>query len=144
MKTFNVFTSNSARSILAEALVTTISQGKLKAFSAGSHPNVDFHPIAEVLAIEMNYPKEKLRSKSWNEFSNANALHMDFIITVCDNAKGEICPIWLGHPATIHWGLPDPALAKESYEEQKKVFCDIRDQLKEKIQTLISFTQYIK
>ena len=146
MKTFNVLflcTGNSARSIIAEALVTTISQGKLIGYSAGFHPKGIVHPIAEDLAIEMGYPKEKLRSKSWNEFSNPEAPKMDFIITVCDNAKGETCPIWPGHPATIHWGLPDPALAKGSHEEQKKVFYDVRDQLKEKIQTLINFTQYI-
>ena len=146
MKTFNVLflcTGNSARSIIAEALLTTISQGKLIGYSAGSHPTGLVHPIAEELAIEMNYPIEKLRSKSWNEFSHPNAPHMDFIITVCDNAKGETCPVWPGHPANIHWGLTDPALAEGSYEEQKKVFCDVRDQLKEKIQTLINFTQYI-
>ena len=145
MKTFNVLflcTGNSARSIVAEALVTTISQGKLIGYSAGSHPKGIVHPIAEELAIEMNYPIEKLRSKSWNEFSHPEAPHMDFIITVCDNAKGETCPIWPGHPATIHWGLPDPALARGSYEEQKKIFYDVRNQLKEKIQTLINFTQY--
>jgi arsenate reductase len=145
MKTFNVLflcTGNSARSIIAEALVTTMSQGKLIGYSAGSHPKDLVHPIAEELAIEMNYPKEKLRSKSWDEFSNPNAPNMDFIITVCDNAKGETCPIWPGHPATIHWGLPDPALSQGSYEEQKKAFFDVRDQLKEKIQTLINFTQY--
>ena len=145
MKTFNILflcTGNSARSIIAEALVTTMSQDKLIGYSAGSHPTGLVHPIAEELAIEMNYPIEKLRSKSWDEFSHPEAPKMDFIITVCDNAKGETCPIWPGHPATIHWGLPDPALARGSYEEQKKVFCDVRDQLKEKIQTLINFTQY--
>ncbi len=145
MKTFNVLflcTGNSARSIIAEALVTTISQGKLIGYSAGSHPKGLVHPIAEELAIEMGYPKEKLRSKSWNDFSHPEAPKMDFIITVCDSAKGEVCPIWPGHPATIHWGLFDPALAEGSYEEQKTVFCDVRNQLKEKIQTLINFTQY--
>ena len=145
MKAFNILflcTGNSARSIIAEALTTTMSQGKLIGYSAGSHPKGLVHPIAEELAIEMNYSIEKLRSKSWNEFSHPNSPHMDFIITVCDNAKGETCPVWPGHPATIHWGLPDPALAKGSYEEQKKVFCDVRDKLKEKIQTLINFIQY--
>lgn len=145
MKTFNILflcTGNSARSIIAEALIKTMSQGKLLGYSAGSHPKGIVHPIAEELAIEMNYPKEKLRSKSWDEFSHPEAPKMDFIITVCDNAKGETCPIWPGYPATIHWGLQDPALNEGSYEEQKKVFCDVRDQLKEKIQTLINLTQY--
>ena len=137
MKTFNVLflcTGNSARSILAEALITTMSQGKLIGYSAGSHPKGVVHPIALELSIEMGYPKEKLRSKSWNEYSHPEAPKMDFIITVCDNAKSEVCPIWPGHPATLHWGLPDPALAKGSYEEQKKVFCDVQNLLKEKIQ----------
>ena len=147
MKTFNVLflcTGNSARSIIAEALVTTISQSRLIGYSAGSHPKGLVHHIAEELAIEMGYPKEKLRSKSWNEFSHPEAPKMDFIITVCDNAKGEACPISPGHPATIHWGFPDPALTERSNEEQKKVFFDLRDQLKEKIQMLINFTQYTK
>jgi arsenate reductase len=145
MKTFNVLflcTGNSARSILAEALITTMSQGKLIGYSAGSHPKGVVHPIALELAFEMGYPIEKLRSKSWIEFSTQNSPHMDFIIAVCDNAKGEVCPVWPGHPASLHWGLSDPAIAKGSFEEQKKVFCDTRDQLKEKIQTLINFTQY--
>ena len=144
-KTYNVLflcTGNSARSILAEALVTTLSNGKIIGYSAGSYPKGNIHPIALELASEMGYPVEKLRSKSWNEFSTPNSPYMDYIITVCDNAKGEICPIWPGHPTTLHWGLPDPALANGSPEEQKKVFCDVQDQLKEKIQTLINFTQY--
>lgn len=147
MKTFNVLflcTGNSARSILAEALVTTMSQGKLIGYSAGSHPKEIVHPIALELAIDMGYPKENLRSKNWNEFSHPEAPQMDFIITVCDNAKGEVCPIWPGHPATLHWGLPDPALTIGSHEEQRKVFCDIRELLKEKIQTLVNFIQYTK
>ena len=147
MKTFNVLflcTGNSARSILAEALITTMSQGKLIGYSAGSHPKGVVHPIALELSIDMGYPKEKLRSKSWNEYSHPDAPKMDFIITVCDNAKGEVCPIWPGHPASLHWGLPDPALANVSSEEQKKVFCDVRNELQEKIQTLLNFIQYAK
>ena len=147
MKTFNVLflcTGNSARSILAEALITTMSQGKLIGYSAGSHPKGVVHPIALELSIEMGYPKEKLRSKSWNEYSHPDAPKMDFIITVCDNAKSEVCPIWPGHPATLHWGLPDPALAKGTIDKQKKVFRDIQNQLKEKIQTLLNFIQYAK
>ncbi len=117
-KTFNVLflcTGNSARSILAEALVTIMSHGVLKGYSAGSHPRGLVHPIAQKLVLDLKYPKENLRSKSWNEYSHPNAPHMDFIITVCDNAKGEVCPIWPGHPATLHWGLPDPALVSGPY-----------------------------
>ena len=145
MKIFNVLflcTGNSARSILAEALITTMSQGKLIGYSAGSHPKGVVHPIALELSIDLGYPKEKLRSKSWSEYSHPEAPKMDFIITVCDNAKGEVCPIWPAHPATLHWGLPDPALAKGTIDKQKKIFCDVQNLLREKIQTLLNFIQY--
>ena len=147
MKSFNVLflcTGNSARSILAEALVTTLSHGNLVGYSAGSHPKGVVHPIALELATDIGYPQEKLRSKSWDEYSHPEAPKMDFIITVCDNAKNEVCPIWPGHPATLHWGLPDPALSVGSHEEQKKIFCDVQNELQEKIQTLLNFIQYIK
>ena len=146
-KAFNVLflcTGNSARSILAEALVTIMSHGVLKGYSAGSHPRGQVHPIAEKLVLDLKYPKENLRSKSWNEYSHPNAPHMDFIITVCDNAKGEVCPIWPGHPATLHWGLPDPALVSGPYEEQEKAFKEVRDQLKEKIENLINIVGYMR
>jgi arsenate reductase len=146
-KTFNVLflcTGNSARSILAEALITTMSQGTLKGYSAGSHPRGQVHPIAEKFALKLNYPKENLRSKSWEEFSHPHAPPMDFIITVCDNAKGETCPIWPGHPATLHWGLPDPAIVNGSYEEQEKAFKYVQDQLKEKIENLINIVRYMR
>ena len=106
-----------------------MSQESLKGYSAGSHPRGQVHPIAEKFALKLKYPKENLRSKSWNEFSHPNAPHMDFIITVCDSAKGEACPIWPEHPATLHWGLPDPALVTGSYEEQEKAFEYVQDQL---------------
>ena len=146
-KAFNVLflcTGNSARSILAEALVTIMSHGVLKGYSAGSHPRGLVHPIAQKLVLDLKYPKENLRSKSWNEYSHPNAPHMDFIITVCDNAKGEACPIWPGHPATLHWGLPDPALVSGPYEEQEKAFKEVRDQLKEKIENLINIVGYMR
>jgi len=146
-KAFNVLflcTGNSARSILAEALVTIMSHGVLKGYSAGSHPRGQVHPIAEKLVLDLKYPKENLRSKSWNEYSHPNAPHMDFIITVCDNAKGEACPIWPGHPATLHWGLPDPALVSGPYEEQEKAFKEVQDQLKEKIENLINIVRYMR
>ena len=147
MKSFNVLflcTGNSARSILAEALVTTLSHGTLVGYSAGSHPKGVIHPIALELATDIGYPQEKLRSKSWDEYSHPEAPKMDFIITVCDNAKNEVCPIWPGHPATLHWGLPDPALSIGSHEEQKKIFYDVQNELQEKIQMLLNFIQYTK
>ena len=141
MKTFNVLflcTGNSARSILAEALATTLSHGRLIGYSAGSHPNGKVNPIAEELALEMGYSKEKLRSKSWDEFANPNAPQMDFIITVCDNAKGEVCPVWIGHPAQAHWGFPDPAAVEGTYEEKKKAFVEVLDGLHHKLDKLLS------
>ena len=141
MKTFNVLflcTGNSARSILAEVLATTLSHGRLIGYSAGSHPNGKVNPIAEELALEMGYSKEKLRSKSWDEFANPNAPLMDFIITVCDNAKGEVCPVWIGHPTQAHWGFPDPAAIEGTYEEKKKAFVEVLDGLHHKLEKLLS------
>ena len=140
MKIFNVLflcTSNSARSILAEALTTTLSQGRFIGFSAGSKPTGKVHPIAEALAIEMGYPKKNLRSKSWEEFSKPDAPHMDFIITVCDNAANEACPIWLGHPATAHWGFPDPASIEGNDQDKRLAFQKILDMIKRDIELFI-------
>ena len=112
MKSYNILflcTGNSARSILAEVLVTTLSGGKFIGYSAGSNPAGRVNPFAFELAKEMGYPKEKLRSKNWDEYSLPDSPQMDFIITVCDIAANEACPIWLGHPLTAHWGFPDPA-----------------------------------
>ena len=141
MKSYNILflcTGNSARSILAEALATTLSHGRLIGYSAGSHPNGKVNPIAEELALEMGYSKEKLRSKSWDEFANPNAPQMDFIITVCDNAKGEVCPVWIGHPTQAHWGFPDPAAMEGTYEEKKKAFVEVLDGLHHKLDKLLS------
>lgn len=124
-KTYNILflcTGNSARSIMAEALVTTMSHGRFKGYSAGSAPNGMVHPLAIRQVQKTGYPTDKLRSKSWDEFATADAPHMDFIITVCDNAAGEVCPIWPGHPATAHWGFADPAAAEGSDEEKSAVF----------------------
>ena len=111
-------TGNSARSILAEALVNQWGRGKFRGFSAGSHPKGAVHPIALQLLQRMNMPTEALRSKSWDEFAAADAPPLDFVFTVCDNAAGETCPYWPGQPMTAHWGLPDPA-AVEGTETAK-------------------------
>jgi len=140
LKIFNVLflcTGNSARSILAEALTTTLSQGRFIGFSAGSKPTGKVHPIAEALAIEMGYPKKNLRSKSWEEFSKPDAPHMDFIITVCDNAANEACPIWLGHPATAHWSFPDPASIEGNDQDKRLAFQKILDMIKRDIELFI-------
>ena len=141
MKSFNILflcTGNSARSILAEALVTTLSQGKFIGYSAGSQPSGNINPIAETLAIEMGYPKENLRSKSWDEFSKMDAPRMDFIITVCDNAAKESCPIWIGHPATAHWGFPDPGSLEGTDSEKKLAFLKVMEMIKRDIALLIN------
>ena len=111
-RTFNVLflcTGNSARSILAECALTKLGGGGFRAFSAGSFPKGTVNPDAIALLERIDYPTEGLRSKSWDEFTAPDAPVMDFIFTVCDNAAGESCPVWLGHPMTAHWGIEDPS-----------------------------------
>jgi arsenate reductase len=102
-------TGNSARSIIGEALMNLHGDGRFKAYSAGSHPKGDVHPMALSVLSGFGYPTDGLRSKSWSEFTGPDAPVFDFIFTVCDNAAGEACPVWLGHPMTAHWGIEDPA-----------------------------------
>lgn len=111
-RVFNVLflcTGNSARSILAEALLNRLGQGRFVAFSAGSHPKGDVHPLALEVLASADIPAQGARSKSWDEFAVPGAPVMDFVFTVCDNAAGETCPLWPGHPMTAHWGIEDPA-----------------------------------
>jgi protein-tyrosine-phosphatase len=117
-------TGNSARSIMAEALTNHLSAGgvKFRAFSAGSHPKGEVHPLALALLRELNMPTEGLRSKSWDEFAKPDAPHLDFVFTVCDRAAAEPCPYWPGQPVTAHWGIADPAMAVGSEEERRNAF----------------------
>ena len=117
-------TGNSARSILAEALINQYGPSKFKGFSAGSHPKGQVHPIALELLQRMNFPTEGLRSKSWDEFATPGSPPLDFVFTVCDNAAGEVCPYWPGQPMTAHWGVPDPAAVEGTDTEKWMAFRD--------------------
>ena len=129
-------TGNSARSIMAEAIMNRLGGGRFKAFSAGSHPSGQINPHALALLKRMHHPTEALRSKPWDEFSrpsNPDAPELDFVFTVCDNAAGEICPIWPGQPMSAHWGLPDPAAFEGGEAETAVVFADTYRMLSNRI-----------
>ena len=117
-------TGNSARSIMAEALLNHKARGTFTAYSAGSHPSGTPRPEALAQLASAGISTAGLRSKSWDEFAAPNAPHIDFIFTVCDNAANEICPIWPGHPMTAHWGIPDPAAVKGTPDEIARAFRD--------------------
>jgi protein-tyrosine-phosphatase len=139
MKQYNILflcTHNSARSVLGEALASTHPSGKFVGYSAGSTPGDSVNPFAKELALKMGYDDTKLRSKTWDEYGLQNALVMDFIITVCDNAAGEQCPYWPGKPATAHWGFPDPSQVQGTDEEKRKAFRDVMVGLKKRIDLL--------
>ena len=141
MKQFNILflcTHNSARSVLGEALASTHVSGKFVGYSAGSTPGTSVNPFARELALQMGYDESKLRSKSWDEFGLPEAPKMDFIITVCDNAAGEVCPFWPGKPATAHWGFPDPSKVEGTDIEKKTAFVEVMNGLKKRIDILAS------
>ncbi len=117
-------TGNSARSILAEAILNREGAGRFKAYSAGSQPKGAVHPFALDLLKKMNHPTDGLRSKSWDEFAERGAPVMDFVFTVCDNAASEVCPIWPGQPMSAHWGIPDPAAAEGTEAERRLAFAE--------------------
>jgi arsenate reductase len=131
-------TGNSARSILAEALLGTLGKGRFEAYSAGSMPSGAVQPLAAEIAVSLGYPAEKLRSKNWDEYAETGASQMDLIITVCDNAAGEICPIWPGHPATAHWGVPDPASVVGSEEVRRHAFRQAYVTLRRRVELLVA------
>ena len=140
-KTFNVLflcTGNSARSIIAEAILNRVGQGKFKAYSAGSHPKGEVHPYTIRLLKTLNYDTSFARSKNWDEFAAPGAPQMDFVFTVCDSAAAEACPVWPGQPMTAHWGLPDPAAAEGTEAERHLAFDDAYRMLNNRISIFVS------
>ena len=131
-------TGNSARSILAESLVNHWGRGRFRGFSAGSHPRGSVHPVALKLLQNLKFPTEGLRSKSWDEFAAPGAPKLDFVLTVCDNAAGEVCPYWPGQPMTAHWGVPDPAAVEGSEFDQVTAFRDTFRTLENRIKVFTS------
>ena len=139
-------THNSARSILAEALLNHIGQGRFKAYSAGSSPreNQQPHPLGLKVLQHAGISIEGLRSKNWDEFALPDAPHMDLIITVCDNAAGEVCPYWPGNPATAHWGYADPSVGDVSDAEKEVAFAQTLIAIKRRLELLINLpTQHL-
>ncbi len=140
-KPFNVLflcTGNSARSIMAEAILKKLGMGKLRAFSAGSQPKGRVHPETLRLLNDLGYELVGLRSKSWSEFADPGAPLLDFVFTVCDNAAGETCPVWPGQPMTAHWGVPDPAETRGNPAEIALAFKDTYRMLERRIGIFVS------
>lgn len=133
-------THNSARSILAEALLNDMGQGRFKAYSAGSSPrdNQQPNPLGLQVLQRAGVAVEGLRSKSWDEFAVPGAPHMDLIITVCDNAAGEVCPFWPGHPATAHWGYPDPSDGEAPDEAKLEAFRQTMHMIRRRLELLVN------
>ncbi|MDA8107465.1 MAG: arsenate reductase ArsC [Betaproteobacteria bacterium] len=142
-KVFNVLflcTGNSARSILAEAVMNSlsVSRGRFRAYSAGSHPKGAIHPLSLELLRRNRIPTEGLRSKSWDEFARPDSPSLNFVFTVCDQAAGEACPYWPGQPMTAHWGMPDPAAVEGTDDEKRRAFADTLRVLRRRIEIFAS------
>lgn len=133
-----ICTGNSARSILAEGLLNELGQGRFRAYSAGSHPKGEVHPLALATLERLHLPTTGYRSKNWDEFVAPNAPVFDFIFTACDNAAGETCPLWPGKPVSAHWGVPDPAAACGTEEQQRKAFMGAAITLRRRIELFLS------
>ena len=139
-KVYNVLvlcTGNSARSVMAEGLINVMGHGRFKAYSAGSKPTGRVNPLAIEQLQAIGYPIETLRSKSWDEFSGAGAPHLDFVITVCDNAAGETCPVWFGAPVTAHWGFHDPGVSGAE-EERRADFSKVCRQIMNRVHLFVN------
>jgi protein-tyrosine-phosphatase len=131
-------TGNSARSIMAEAMLNKLGEGRFRAFSAGSTPTGEINPIALRLLKELDFPMEGIRSKNWDEFAVPSAPKLDFVFTLCDNAAGETCPAWPGQPMTAHWGIEDPATVKGSEIDKEKAFVTAMRYLRNRIGVFIN------
>ncbi|RKT22180.1 arsenate reductase [Paraburkholderia sp. RAU2J] len=136
-------TGNSARSIMAEALFNVLGKGRFAAYSAGSHPAGKVHSFAIERCESIGYDTTSVRSKSWDEFSLPSAPHMDFVITVCDQAAGEVCPIWPGTPMTAHWGFEDPAAFEGNDEEKRKVFDKVFRQILNRVGQFVNLPLHV-
>ena len=131
-------TGNSARSILAESIMNQLGKGRFRGFSAGSHPAGRVNPFAIALLKKLDLPTEGLRSKSWDEFAKPDSPHLDFVVTVCDNAAGEACPYWPGQPMTAHWGIPDPAAVTGTDVEKSLAFAQAFHSMETRIKLFLS------
>jgi len=131
-------TGNSARSIMGEAILNRVGAGRFKAYSAGSHPKGEVNPRTLQLLKRLDYSTESYRSKSWDEFARSDAPDFDFVITVCDQAAQEVCPIWPGQPMTAHWGVPDPAAATGTDAEIDRAFYEAYRQLNNRISLFVA------
>jgi arsenate reductase len=131
-------TGNSARSILAESYLNTAGKGRFAAYSAGSHPAGKVNPFALDLVRKNRMPTDGLRSKSWDEFAKPDAPRFDFVFTVCDNAAGEVCPVWPGQPVSAHWGVDDPAAATGSDDDKRRAFLRAFSELSARINIFMS------
>ena len=136
--TLFICTGNSARSILAEGILNGLGKERFRAWSAGSHPKGEVHPLALATLEQMRFSSTGYRSKNWDEFSRPDAPTLDFVFTVCDNAAGEICPVWPGKPVTAHWGVPDPAAVEGSELERRMAFREAAGILKRRIELFLS------
>ena len=140
-KIYNVLfvcTGNSARSIIAEGLLNEMGGGRFRAWSAGSHPKGTVHPMALAVLAEHRIPTDGFRSKSWEEFAQPDAPQMDFVFTVCDQAAGEVCPVWPGQPMTAHWGMPDPAAVQGDADTQRRAFLDTFVTMQRRLRLMLS------
>lgn len=131
-------TGNSARSIMAEALLGVLGKDRFVAYSAGSLPGGRVQPLAAEFAAKLGYPPEKLRSKSWDEYAKPGAPQMDFVITVCDNAAGEVCPIWPGQPIAAHWGVADPAAVEGDEDTRRAAYREAFVILRRRVELLLA------